>query len=112
MKAPILNRALILETPERVPDGAGGFQTFWTAIGLHWAHVDTRSAGEVAGVGSAVSVVKMRITVRGAPVGAPSRPKPEQRFREGDRLYQIQAVTDADRDGRYLTCHVTEEVAA
>ncbi|OUD10696.1 phage tail protein [Marivivens niveibacter] len=111
MKAPILNRALILETPDRIPDGAGGFKTIWTALGLHWAHVDARSAGQITGAASAVSRVKMRITVRAAPMGAASRPKPEQRFREGSRIFQIEAVSDADSDGRYLICYVSEEVS-
>jgi head-tail adaptor len=48
---------------------------------------------------------------RAAPYGAPDRPKPEQRFREGERFFVIQAVAEDDVDGRYLTCFVTEEVA-
>ncbi|MGB4908701.1 MAG: head-tail adaptor protein, partial [Tabrizicola sp.] len=51
-----------------------------------------------------------RITVRGTPTGSPSRPKAGQRFREGTRLFLIQAVTERDQFGRYLTCFAREEV--
>jgi head-tail adaptor len=46
--------------------------------------------------------------VRGAPVGAPSRPVAGQRFREGARIYPILAVAEADPEGRYLVCHAEE----
>jgi head-tail adaptor len=49
--------------------------------------------------------------VRGAPVGVPSRPEAGQRFREGSRVYRIEAVAEKDPQGRYLTCFATEEVA-
>ncbi|MCX8509264.1 MAG: head-tail adaptor protein, partial [Rhodobacteraceae bacterium] len=65
---------------------------------------------ERAGESVTLSTVGYRITVRGAPQGAPSRPKPEQRFRDGTRLFRITAVTEADGDGRYLTCFAREEV--
>ena len=58
----------------------------------------------------ALSAVPYRVTVRGAPVGSPSRPKAGQRFREGTRLFLIQAVTERDQFGRYLTCFAREEV--
>jgi hypothetical protein len=50
-----------------------------------------------------------KIVVRAAAFGAPDRPKPEQRFREGERLYLIQAVTEEDPAGHYLACFATEE---
>ena len=57
-----------------------------------------------------LSAVPYRVTVRGAPTGAPSRPKAGQRLREGARLFLIQAVTERDQFGRYLTCFAREEV--
>ena len=45
-----------------------------------------------------------------APVASPSRPKAGQRLVEGTRLFLIQAVTERDPDGRYLTCFAREEV--
>ncbi len=50
--------------------------------------------------------------MRAAPIGAPSRPRPDQRFREGARIFRIHSVTERDDQGRYLTCFATEEVAA
>jgi head-tail adaptor len=34
------------------------------------------------------------------------------RFREGDRAFPIQAVSERDPAGRFLTCFAIEEVAA
>ena len=79
---PVLNRRLQLEAPQRTPDGAGGFTETWAAIGTLWAAFEPGSGGERDGDQLTLSRVPYRIIVRGAPVGAPSRPRPEQRFRE------------------------------
>jgi head-tail adaptor len=110
MKAPHLNRALVLEGVVRTPDGAGGFTEAWTALGTLHAEVLPGSGSDVLGEERMLSAVPYRVTVRGTPIGAPSRPKPGQRFREGTRLFLIQAVTERDPDGRYLTCFSREEV--
>ena len=112
MSAPRLNRKLVLEEAQRVPDGAGGWTLNWMALGTLWAAVDAGSGRERAGEFLTVSSVNYRITVRGAPQGAPSRPKPEQRFREGTRVFRITAVTEDDPGGQYLTCFAQEEVVA
>jgi len=112
MRAPHLNRRLVLEAPVRAPDGAGGFSESWVALGEIWAEVSARSGRERVGIGGPVSAVGYRIVVRSAPVGAAARPMPEQRFREGERLFVIQAVADGDPRARYLTCFADEEVAA
>ena len=111
MPAPRLNRKLVLENPERVSDGAGGYSETWVPLGIIWAEVVTRTGRETGLSGEAVSAVNYRITLRSAPYGAPDRPKPQQRFREGARVFVIQAVAEDDVDGRYLTCFATEEVA-
>lgn len=110
MKALNLNRALVLEGVVRFPDGAGGFTEAWAALGTHWAEVLPGSGSDVLGEERMLSAVPYRVTVRGAPVGAPSRPKAGQRFRDGARLFLIQAVTERDQQGRYLTCFAREEV--
>lgn len=110
MNAPHLNRALVLEAVVRSPDGAGGFSSAWTALGTLWAEVLPGSGSDTLGEERMLSAVPYRITVRGAPVGSPSRPVAGQRFREGTRLYLIQAVTERDPFGRYLTCFAREEV--
>jgi head-tail adaptor len=110
MTAPNLNRALVLEAVLRTPDGAGGFTEAWGSLGTLWAEVLPGSGSDVLGEERMLSAVPYRVTVRGAPVGAGSRPKAGQRFREGTRLFHSQAVTERDPDGRHLTCFAREEV--
>lgn len=112
MSAPVLSRRLVLEAPVRVPDGAGGAIESWTSLGTLWADVRPRSGRERAQAGEPVSIMAYRIVVRGAPVGSAQRPAPEQRFRDGARLYLIRAVAEHDPAGRFLTCFADEEVAA
>ncbi len=107
-----LNRQLVLEMPARVPDGAGGFTQSWMPLGKLWARVIARTGREAAGVAGPLSRIGYKIIVRGAPAGSEARPQPEQRFREGERLYRIVAVTEDDADGRYLVCTAKEETAA
>lgn len=112
MKRPNLTRQLTLEAPQQAADGAGGFSTNWAALGTLWADVRPGSGRERAGRAGAVSRVPMKIIVRGAPDGASNRPKPDQRFREGSRVYAILAVSDYGGAGQYLVCHTEEERAA
>ncbi len=112
MKAPHLTRLLTLETPERISDGAGGYSQVWSELGQHWADVSARTGRERAVEGASASLTGYRIVVRGAPVGSESRPRPEQRFREGTRIFRILAVAEFDHAGRYLTCYAEEEVLA
>lgn len=106
-----LNRRLMLETPERISDGAGGYGDNWRQVGEIWAQIAARTGREVTDGTAQVSSTSYMITVRAAPWGAPSRPKPEQRLRGGGRIFRIEAVTDRDPLGRYLTCYAQEEVA-
>lgn len=112
MRVVNLSRKLVLEAPARVPDGAGGFTNGWTVLGEVWAEVLARAGREKQGEAVPVSNVGYRITVRGAPAGHSMRPLPDQRFREGGRVFRILAVAERDPDGRYLTCFADEEVAA
>lgn len=109
MKAPHLNRALELEAATRVPDGAGGFTVAWASLGTLWAEISPGSGRDPAGEELVLTSVPYRITVRAAPVGAANRPKPEQRFREGTRIFAILAVTERDPAGHYLSCFCKEE---
>lgn len=108
MKAPHFNRKLILEAPTRSSDGAGGFTEVWQEFGTIWGEVLPRGAGREADA----SELKLKITLRAAAQGAPSRPTAAMRFRDGDRIYRIEAVTEAESMGRHLVCFVTEEVGA
>ncbi len=111
MSGPVLNRRLVLEAPERLPDGAGGFTEVWVAKGTLWAAIRGGTGRERVVPGAELSRVAYRITVRAAPVGADSRPRPGQRLREGSRLFVIEAVREHDPRGRYLDCFAREEVA-
>jgi len=108
MMRPNLSRRLLLEAPVRVADGAGGFNEVWQPLGTVWGEIlprTGRESGDLARMG-------FRITIRAAPQGAPSRPTPLQRFRDGARLFIIDAVTEADAEGRFLICYATEEEGA
>lgn len=110
MSLPRLNRRLNLESPSRVPDTSGGFHESWTSLGVLWAELVARTGRETVASGAAVSTVPYAIIVRGAPVGHPERPKPEQRFRDGNRLFHVRSVAERDPEGRYLICMAEEEV--
>lgn len=109
---PKLNRALVLEAPDRVPDGSGGYAATWRVLGTLWAELRPGSGRETAGRAVTLSRVPYRIIVRGSPQGSSARPQPDQRFRDGDRVFRILAVTEADGQGRYLVCHAEEETVA
>lgn len=107
---PDLNRSLVLEAPAQVADGAGGFTQTWTTVGTLWGEITAGSGRDPAGVEITLASVPYRITVRGAVVGSPRRPLPQQRFRDGTRIYHVLAVTERDPDALYLTCFAREEV--
>lgn len=112
MTPPRLNRALVLEERGTAPDGAGGFVETWIPLGTLWADVQLRSGRATGGQDAALGLTACRIFVRAAALGAPSRPRPGQRFREGTRVFAIQAVAEAGADGRFLVCFAEEELAA
>ncbi|MEO8531242.1 MAG: head-tail adaptor protein [Deltaproteobacteria bacterium] len=105
-----LNRRLVLENAVRASDGAGGFVQTWQTLGTLWAQIDAGTGSEGAGQFGTVSAVPYRIVLRAAPVSSPARPRPDQRLREGPRVFRILAVTEWDRAGLYLMCFAREEV--
>lgn len=110
MTLPKLYRKLELEEAQRSPDGAGGYTQTWVALGTLWADMRPRTGNEKVGDLQSVSGASWRIIVRASPAGSASRPRPEQRFREGSRLFHILAVTEFDPTSHYLTCYAREEV--
>jgi head-tail adaptor len=108
MKRPALNRKLILEAPTRSADGSGGYSKAWSPIGMIWGEVLPAGGGREV----EASELKLKITVRAAPQGAPSRPTAAMRFRDGSRIYRIEAVTESDAAGVFLICFAKEEVVA
>lgn len=112
MTMPKLNRQLTLEAPQDIADGSGGFDRLWLPIGQHWAEVTPRTGRESTRGVAPTGHVSVHIKVRGAAIGHQARPRPEQRFRDGTRIYHIQSVTEADANGHYLLCTAEEEVVA
>lgn len=108
--APKLDRLLTLEEAVTVPDGAGGFSVIWETVCTHWAEVTSGTGRQSAGEEVILGQVPYKITVRALPYGTFGRPRPDQRLREGRRIFTILAVTE--RDARYLVCFAREEVPA
>ncbi|MBJ3761927.1 head-tail adaptor protein [Maribius pontilimi] len=111
MALPELNRCLKLEAPLRVADGQGGYTQGWETLGTIWAEIAPRTGRSVSGLEVSLSRMSYRITVRAAPQGAPSRPKPGQRLLDGARVFDIQAVTESRAGVKYLDCFAEEELA-
>lgn len=106
-----MNRALVLEQRDELADGAGGLRSTWNALGTLWGDIKSLSGRESGVLGIARSKVGLKITLRAAPQNSDMRPRPDQRFREGNRIYLISAVAEAEPAGRYLVCYASEEVA-
>ena len=111
MSAPLLTSRLVLERLEEVPDGAGGQHESWVALGALWGEVLPRTGRETMGEAGQVSVTGFRVRVRAVPQGHSARPLPEQRFRQGARVFRINSVTEADPEARFLICICDEELA-
>ncbi len=109
MTPPVLDRRLVLETPQQIPDGAGGYQTSWVALGTLWAQIRPGTGRETRGPAAPMSRVPYRIVLRAASPGSDARPRAGQRLREGGRLFAVLAVAEADPAGRYLTVQAEEE---
>lgn len=112
MSLPRLTRQLVLEAPERVADGAGGYTTNWRALGTLWAQIQPARGRAVEGGAGALSRVPLTMILRAHPVGHSGRPIAGQRLREGGRLYAVLSVSEWDASARYLELICEEEVAA
>lgn len=112
MRRPVMNTELILEESQQVADGGGGYQVVWSPVGTLWAEVSSTSARERVVAGRGIAELSHQIIVRGAPENSPRRPSVQQRFRSGNRVFQIFGIANYDSRGRYLTCWAKEAVAA
>lgn len=109
MSLPRLTRQMVLEDPVRTDDDAGGHETTWVALGTVFADVKSGTGRQSGDLVATLSKNTVRVIVRAAVAGAPSRPKPGQRFREGPSTFRIDAVAPFDRGAHYLTCFAVEE---
>ncbi|MCL4676897.1 MAG: head-tail adaptor protein [Pararhodobacter sp.] len=108
----VLNRPMLLEEAVITPDGMGGYSTAWSALGTLWAELRAGSGTVRRGAIAPEGRMSFRIYLRAAPQGSPQRPRPDQRLREGGRVFTILAVSEADPQGGFLVCHAREEVPA
>lgn len=108
MKAPRLSTRLVLEQRVFSPDGAGGEADEWAVVGVHYAALEARSATEAEVGARRFGAVNHRATLRYAPHGAAARPRADQRFRAGERVFNILGVADADDRQQWLTCWLEE----
>ncbi|HEY0274551.1 MAG TPA: head-tail adaptor protein [Paenirhodobacter sp.] len=89
MSRPRLNRLLTLEEAARSPDDGGGHRLSWQVLGQLWAEVTPGTGVERAGEFVTLASVPFQIVVRAAPVGSPSRPRPEHKKQ---KVYYIYAT--------------------
>lgn len=106
----LLRHRLTLEARADIPDLGGGRDVTWVPIGEHHAAVQPSSGTESYDGSQQAQRVTHRVTVRCAPHGAAARPRPDQRFRAGERVFDIKAVFERDGRGKQLTC-LCEETA-
>lgn len=107
-----LNRPMALEEAQYAPDGAGGHSLQWVALGTLWTELRAGGARETRSEIAPLGQMLFRVYLRAAPQGSPQRPRPDQRFREGTRIFHILAVSEADPLGAFLLCHAREEMPA
>ncbi|KPQ06770.1 MAG: Bacteriophage head-tail adaptor [Rhodobacteraceae bacterium HLUCCA12] len=107
-----LMRPMTLEEAQTIPDGAGGYTLDWQMLGTLWVEMRPGAGRERRGAIAPEGTMLFRIFLRAAPQGSHQRPRPDQRLREGARVFTILAVSEADAAGAYLICHAREEVPA
>ena len=102
---PLLRRKARLETPTDIPDGSGGISPGWLPVADYWVALMPVSGQEAYDGAREAPTVSHRILLR---CPRSMRPRPDQRFAIGARLFAIRAVFDRDGRGRFLTCLVEE----
>lgn len=107
MSAPLV-RKLTLEARAATPDGAGGTMIDWAPVCDVWAAIRPTGAREGFGAGREESRVSYRAEIRWMAPDDPKRPFPDQRFREGARVFEIIGVGEADDRRERLICWLSE----
>ena len=105
---PRMTRHLRRLVPVHEGDGAGGVRRSWVQRGAFWAEVRARAGGVAVTEIGTDSKLRVRITVHAVPADHPNRPAQGDRFHETGRVYEVEAVHEADAAGRYLTCYAAE----
>ena len=103
------NECLGLHSRIQQPDGSGGYVESWVTLGHLWGKVEAKAGSSVSGQTLPLVKNAYRITLRYAPMHAPTRPKAGQRFVTQNRILEITSVIEADTERRYLQCTAIEE---
>ena len=93
----------------------GGFRLVWQDIGRSGPRCGRARAASGLPRWGAERRELADLTVRAALAGDPRRPRPEQRLRMGEvrlRAFRIEAVSEVDPQGRWLTVHRERGVPA
>lgn len=85
------------------PDGQGGYTTEWVWQFDVWAALRPAGASMPEQASTRQVVIAHEITIRRR-----GGILPANRFRLGERLFDIDTVVDPDETGRYLTCRCRE----
>ena len=102
---PLLRRRARLETPTELPDGSGGAAPGWLLVAEHWVALVPVSGREAYEGARETPSVTHRIVLR---CPRALRPRADQRFVIGARVFVLRAVFDRDGRGRFLTCLAEE----
>jgi len=98
-----LRRRLLLEAPVPAPDGLGGTTQLFQTVAAFWARLEWLSGGEHWHQGRPEQLATHRVTLRWRPDLDAGK-----RLRDGDRIFDIRAVSDPDGSRRRLVCLVGE----
>jgi len=98
-----LRTRLVLEEANRTADEGGGSDVVWNAVDEVWAAVRPSGGGESFESDRVVGRLSHTIFIRYR-----NDVKPETRFRDGTRVYDIRAVFDPDSRRHWLRCLAQE----
>ena len=101
-----LDQRLMLQSPVRTPDGAGGATIAWSLIAEVWAWVSPAGGAERLDAEGLKGRVTHEVWLRHR-----EGVKPEMRFLLGTRALEIRAVFEAGGRRPYLRCICEERVA-
>ena len=101
----LLSRRLTLEVPVETADGAGGVTRSFEAVATLWAQVTEVSAARALEADRAGARISHRIVIRFA-----DDITTRHRLRDGDRVFRIVALRNADGRRRFLQIEAEEIV--
>ncbi len=103
MRAGELRSRLVVESPQRISDGAGGAVTNWLEIATVWANVTPTSASEQRSAEQRAEKTTHKITLRYR-----NDIDATMRFSGDGRTFKIEAtINEAERD-QWLVCFCVE----